>query len=148
VVSSSAAFLPYAVEFFRRGDTTPVESMSTLLKFERHHGPGETLALDLDRGRAAVLAAEYEEMGAARDDVEAFRKKTRAEQQAFGKKMDQVYKDWNAARQPDESPEARQKWEDEFGCFRLSLSFGDRMSASVTCGRAIGSLQLEPKAVR
>jgi hypothetical protein len=144
-VDKSDASLPYQVQFFRAGSSTPVETMSGLMRFEASRRPGESVFINLQRGQGATAAAEFEKMMKVMGDQQAFMKMSPREQEAFMNKLEQVTEAMMAEQMSADHQARQQEWQNEFGCSGMNVFFSDKVTASVSCGAKLGTLQLELK---
>lgn len=142
-VSDSDAILPYEVLFFRAGSSTPVETMSGLMRLEAGRRPDENVYINLQRGQGATAAAEFERMMKVMGDQQAFMKMSPREQEAFMNKLEKVTEAMMAEQMSADHQAQQQQWQQEFGCSGMNLSFGGKITANVSCGPKLNTLQLE-----
>lgn len=147
-VDASDASLPYEVAFFRAGNATPVETMSGLMRFEASRRPGENVFINLQRGQGATAAAEFEKMMKTMGDPQGMAKMSPRQQEAFMNKLEKVTEAMMAEQTSPDFQARQQEWQNEFGCSGMNIWFAEKVTASVSCGQKVGTLQLELKAAQ
>jgi len=140
-LTESEATLPYAVTFFKDGETKPFKTMASSMTFRESDNPSHDLYMTLNAsGAAGSPEAELAEIQRKLSQPDAFKKLGMTEisrlSERMGTLMEAQMKDMNSPGYA----ERMQKEQEQFGCHGISISVkAGAATGNVSCGRAVGS---------
>lgn len=135
------ATLPYAVTFFKDGETKPFKTMATAITLRESDNPTREMFMTLNAsGAAGSPEAELAEIQRKLSQPDAFKTLGMTEisrlSDRMGKLMEGQMKDMNSPGWA----ERQQKEQDEFGCRSIAFSLKPgAITGNVSCGKTVGS---------